>query len=142
MNATFDVYLKAYSGDDIDVRRIGRDDNSIKSPRLSLIQTCQTDVAKTMINNKTFRDKGAAAFLTRDVPFIARQARGRHSRYCIVVGIRSTGTLPTAKFRFPPRKQNFDFERTLGELQARRRVSVRKKSGSKSDIITLEPQKS
>jgi len=58
MNATFDVYLKAYSGDNIDVRRIGRDGNSIKSPRLSLILTCQTDVAKAMINNKTFRDKG------------------------------------------------------------------------------------
>jgi len=58
MNATFDVYLKAYSGDNIDVRRIGRDGNSIKSPRLSLILTCQTDVAKSMINNKTFRDKG------------------------------------------------------------------------------------
>ena len=49
MSATFDVYLKAYGGDSIDVRRIGRAGNSLKNPRLSLILTCQTDVAKSMI---------------------------------------------------------------------------------------------
>jgi hypothetical protein len=61
MNATFDVYLKAYSGDSIDVKRIGREGNSIKNPRLSLILTCQTDVAKDMITNPTFREKGLPA---------------------------------------------------------------------------------
>jgi hypothetical protein len=61
MNATFDVYLKAYSSDSIDVKRIGREGNSIKHPRLSLILTCQTDVAKDMINNSTFREKGLPA---------------------------------------------------------------------------------
>ena len=61
MSATFDVYLKAYSGDSIDVKRIGREGNSIKSPRLSLVLTTQTDVAKDMITNPTFREKGLPA---------------------------------------------------------------------------------
>jgi hypothetical protein len=60
-SGSFDVYLKAYSGDSVDVKRIGRKGNSIENPRLSLILTCQTDVAASMVNNKTFRDKGLPA---------------------------------------------------------------------------------
>jgi hypothetical protein len=35
--------------------------NSIKNPRLSLILTCQTDIAREIMNSKTFRAKGLPA---------------------------------------------------------------------------------
>jgi len=60
-NPTFDAYLKAYTGDSIEVARISRKGNSIESPKLSLIIACQPKTAMEMIQNKTFRDKGLPA---------------------------------------------------------------------------------
>ena len=60
-NPTFDAYLKAYTGDSIEVARISRKGNSIESPKLSLIIACQPKTATEMIENKTFRDKGLPA---------------------------------------------------------------------------------
>jgi hypothetical protein len=60
-NPTFDAYLKAYTGDSIEVARISRKGNAIESPKLSLIIACQPKTAAEMISNKTFRDKGLPA---------------------------------------------------------------------------------
>jgi len=60
-NPTFDAYLKAYTGDSIEVARISRKGNSIEAPKLSLIIACQPKTAAEMIANKTFRDKGLPA---------------------------------------------------------------------------------
>ena len=60
-NPTFDAYLKAYTGDSIEVARISRKGNSIEAPKLSLIIACQPKTAAEMISNKTFRDKGLPA---------------------------------------------------------------------------------
>jgi len=60
-NPTFDAYLKAYTGDSIEVARISRKGNSIEAPKLSLIIACQPKTAMEMIQNKTFRDKGLPA---------------------------------------------------------------------------------
>jgi hypothetical protein len=60
-NPTFDAYLKAYTGDSIEVARISRKGNAIESPKLSLIIACQPKTAMEMIQNKTFRDKGLPA---------------------------------------------------------------------------------
>ena len=60
-NPTFDAYLKAYTGDSIEVARISRKGNSIESPKLSLIIACQPKTAAEMIENQTFRDKGLPA---------------------------------------------------------------------------------
>ena len=60
-NPTFDAYLKAYTGDSIEVARISRKGNSIESPKLSLIIACQPKTAMEMIQNRTFRDKGLPA---------------------------------------------------------------------------------
>jgi hypothetical protein len=60
-NPTFDAYLKAYTGDSIEVARISRKGNSIEAPKLSLIIACQPKTAAEMIENKTFRDKGLPA---------------------------------------------------------------------------------
>jgi len=54
-NPTFDAYLKAYTGDSIEVARISRKGNSIEAPKLSLIIACQPKTAAEMIANKTFR---------------------------------------------------------------------------------------
>jgi len=60
-NPTFDSYLKAYTGDSIEVQRISRKGNFISNPKLSLIIACQPRTATEMIHNKTFRDKGLPA---------------------------------------------------------------------------------
>ena len=60
-NPTFDAYLKAYTGNSIEVARISRKGNSIEAPKLSLIIACQPKTAMEMIQNKTFRDKGLPA---------------------------------------------------------------------------------
>ena len=60
-NPTFDAYLKAYTGDSIEIARISRKGNSIEAPKLSLIIACQPKTADAMIKNETFRDKGLPA---------------------------------------------------------------------------------
>ena len=60
-NPTFDAYLKAYTGDSIEVSRLSRKGNYIETPKLSLIIACQPKTAMEMIENKTFRDKGLPA---------------------------------------------------------------------------------
>ena len=60
-NPTFDAYLKAYTGDSIEVQRLSRKGNSVETPKLSLIIACQPKTAMEMIQNKTFRDKGLPA---------------------------------------------------------------------------------
>lgn len=61
INPTFDCYLKAYTGDSIEVERLSRKGNMIENPRLSLIIASQPKTAMEMIQNKTFRDKGLPA---------------------------------------------------------------------------------
>jgi hypothetical protein len=60
-NPAFDAYLKAYTGNSIEVARLSRRGNYIESPKLSLIIACQPKTAMEMIENKTFRDKGLPA---------------------------------------------------------------------------------
>jgi hypothetical protein len=57
-NAAFDVYLKGWNEDRIDVARIGRAGNRISNPRLTLILSSQPEVALAMIRNEMLREKG------------------------------------------------------------------------------------
>ena len=58
---SFDVYLKAHSGDPITVERMGRKKNSIPQPRLSMILTVQPEVLTGVMDNKAFKERGLCA---------------------------------------------------------------------------------
>lgn len=53
-----DVYLKAHSGDPINVERVGRGANHISQPHLSMILTVQPSVIQGVMDNPTFRGRG------------------------------------------------------------------------------------
>ena len=57
--ANFDVYLKGHAGDMIVVDRIGRRTNSIPDPRLTMLLTIQPEVLSGLMENTTFRGRGA-----------------------------------------------------------------------------------
>lgn len=57
-NTNFDIYLKGHAGDTIKVDRIGRDGNSIKKPRLTMVLTIQPEVLDGLMANDSFRGRG------------------------------------------------------------------------------------
>ena len=58
---SFDVYLKAHSGDSITVERMGRKKNNIPHPRLSMILTIQPEILNGLMENKAFKECGLCA---------------------------------------------------------------------------------
>lgn len=56
--ANFDVYLKGHSGDPIVVDRIGRKQNRVPNPRLTMLLTIQPEVLRGLMNNSTFKGRG------------------------------------------------------------------------------------
>ncbi|MBE6069764.1 MAG: DUF3987 domain-containing protein [Clostridium lundense] len=57
-SSNLDIYLKAHSGDPIMVDRIGRKNNRIEAPRLSMILTIQPEVLDGLMNDNTLRGRG------------------------------------------------------------------------------------
>ena len=60
-NVNIDVFLKAHSGDDIRVDRIGRSSESISNPALTVLLAVQPSVLSGMMSNGTFRGRGLTA---------------------------------------------------------------------------------
>ena len=60
-NVNIDVFLKAHSGDDIRVDRIGRSSESISHPALTVLLAVQPSVLSGMMSNGTFRGRGLTA---------------------------------------------------------------------------------
>ena len=60
-NVNIDVFLKAHSGDDIRVDRIGRSSESISLPALTVLLAVQPSVLSGMMSNGTFRGRGLTA---------------------------------------------------------------------------------
>ena len=60
-NVNIDVFLKAHSGDDIRVDRIGRSSESISRPALTVLLAVQPSVLSGMMSNGTFRGRGLTA---------------------------------------------------------------------------------
>ena len=60
-NVNIDVFLKAHSGDDIRVDRIGRSSESIFNPALTVLLAVQPSVLSGMMSNGTFRGRGLTA---------------------------------------------------------------------------------
>ena len=60
-NVNIDVFLKAHSGDDIRVDRIGRSSESIFHPALTVLLAVQSSVLSGMMSNGTFRGRGLTA---------------------------------------------------------------------------------
>lgn len=56
--ANFDVYLKGHAGDPITIDRIGRKQNRIDAPRLTMMLTIQPEVLGGLMNNATMRGRG------------------------------------------------------------------------------------
>ena len=56
--ANFDVYLKGHAGDPITVDRVGRRQNRIDAPRLTMILTIQPEVLSGLMSNATMRGRG------------------------------------------------------------------------------------
>ena len=56
--ANFDVYLKGHVGDPITVDRVGRRQNRIDAPRLTMILTIQPEVLGGLMSNATMRGRG------------------------------------------------------------------------------------
>lgn len=56
--ANFDVYLKGHAGDPIVVDRIGRKQNRIMNPRLTMLLTIQPEVLGGLMGNTTFKGRG------------------------------------------------------------------------------------
>ena len=57
-NMNIDIYLKAHARDSIRVTRIGREENYIPSPHLTMILAAQLQVLQSFIGNETFRGRG------------------------------------------------------------------------------------
>ena len=60
-NVNIDVFLKAHSGDDIRVDRIGRSSESIAHPALTVLLAVQPSVLSGMMGNGVFRGRGLTA---------------------------------------------------------------------------------
>lgn len=60
-NVNIDVFLKAHSGDDIRVDRIGRNSESIFHPALTVLLAVQPSVLSGMMSNGVFRGRGLTA---------------------------------------------------------------------------------
>ena len=60
-NVNIDVFLKAHSGDDIRVDRIGRSSESIFHPALTVLLAVQPSVLSGMMSNGVFRGRGLTA---------------------------------------------------------------------------------
>lgn len=60
-NVNIDVFLKAHSGDDIRVDRIGRSSESIFHPALTVLLAVQPSVLSGMMGNGVFRGRGLTA---------------------------------------------------------------------------------
>lgn len=60
-NVNIDVFLKAHSGDDIRVDRIGRSSESISNPALTVLLAVQPSVLSGMMGNGVFRGRGLTA---------------------------------------------------------------------------------
>ena len=60
-NVNIDVFLKAHSGDDIRVDRIGRSSESIFHPALTVLLAVQPSVLSGMMSNGTFRGRDLTA---------------------------------------------------------------------------------
>lgn len=60
-NVNIDVFLKAHSGDDIRVDRIGRSSESIAHPALTVLLAVQPSVLSGMMSNGVFRGRGLTA---------------------------------------------------------------------------------
>lgn len=60
-NVNIDVFLKAHSGDDIRVDRIGRSSESISLPALTVLLAVQPSVLSGMMSNGVFRGRGLTA---------------------------------------------------------------------------------
>jgi len=60
-NVNIDVFLKAHSGDDIRVDRIGRSSESIFHPTLTVLLAVQPSVLSGMMSNGVFRGRGLTA---------------------------------------------------------------------------------
>lgn len=60
-NVNIDVFLKAHSGDDIRVDRIGRSSESISLPALTVLLAVQPTVLSGMMSNGVFRGRGLTA---------------------------------------------------------------------------------
>ena len=60
-NVNIDVFLKAHSGDDIRVDRIGRSSESIVNPALTVLLAVQPSVLSGMMSNGVFRGRGLTA---------------------------------------------------------------------------------
>ena len=56
--ANFDVYLKGHAGDPITVDRVGRRQNRIDAPRLTMMLTIQPEVLSGLMSNVTMRGRG------------------------------------------------------------------------------------
>lgn len=60
-NVNIDVFLKAHSGDDIRVDRIGRSSENISLPALTVLLAVQPSVLSGMMSNGVFRGRGLTA---------------------------------------------------------------------------------
>lgn len=60
-NVNIDVFLKAHSGDDIRVDRIGRSSESISHPALTVLLAVQPSVLSGIMSNGVFRGRGLTA---------------------------------------------------------------------------------
>ncbi len=69
-----DVYLKAHSGDNIRVDRIGRPSETIINPALTILLAVQPSVLDGLMRNSTFRGRGLTARFLFSMP---RSALGR-----------------------------------------------------------------
>lgn len=64
----FDIILKAYSGDDIRVDRIGRDSVLIRNPALTMMLMTQPSVLSNLMSNREFRGRGLLARYLYAIP--------------------------------------------------------------------------
>ena len=67
-NVNIDVFLKAHSGDDIRVDRIGRSSESIFNPALTVLLAVQPSVLSGMMSNGVFRGRGLTARFMYCIP--------------------------------------------------------------------------
>ncbi|MCL1934967.1 MAG: YfjI family protein [Defluviitaleaceae bacterium] len=63
-----DIYTKGYSGDQLKTDRIGREDETIDRPSLSMLFMVQNKVLDSIVNNDSLEDKGFIARLLFSVP--------------------------------------------------------------------------
>lgn len=121
--ANFDVYLKGHAGDPLRTGRIGRGDEAVDHPALSLALTVQPDVVRGLAESATMRGRGFLARFAYSVPL--SRVGGRSIRTAPVpppvvtayeCGMRCLWELqPGAELRFSAEADDLlaDFERWL-----------------------------